>query len=198
MNSILNKIQLPSAVVSAGRFVLHFVEMCVAMIVGMMVFMAIPGVMDLPRELHLMGMAVAMTAPMVAWMRIRGHGWRHGIEMSIGMLLPWIAVLALVGMGAANALPWLAMADGPAMFLGMLAVMLFRPGHYAHGHHHHHGSDASDGLADPVCGMPVDPQTATQRADFAGKTYYFCAPACRKTFQADPESVLGPSYVPSM
>jgi hypothetical protein len=150
MNSILNKIQLPSAVVSAGRFVLHFAEMCVAMIVGMMVFMAIPGVMDLPRELHLVGMAVAMTAPMVAWMRIRGHGWRHGIEMSVGMLLPWIAVLALVGMGAANALPWLAMADGPAMFLGMLSVMLFRPGHYAHGRHHHHGSDASEGPADPV------------------------------------------------
>jgi hypothetical protein len=105
MNSILNKIQLPSAVVSAGRFVLHFAEMCVAMIVGMMVFMAIPGLVDLPRELHLVGMAVAMTAPMVAWMRIRGHGWRHGIEMSVGMLLPWITVLALVGIGAANVLP---------------------------------------------------------------------------------------------
>jgi hypothetical protein len=137
MNNIFSRVQLPGAVVSAGRFVLHFTEMSVAMIVGMTAFMAIPGVMDLPKELHLSGMAISMTVPMVAWMRIRGHGWRHGMEMSVGMLLPWIAVLALSGLGAARVLPWLEAADGPAMFLGMLAVMVFRPGHYAHGHNHH-------------------------------------------------------------
>src|SRR5436305_609965 len=138
MNSIFNKSHLPSAVASAGRLALHFAEMCVAMIVGMMVFMAIPGAIELPRTLHLVGMAVSMTVPMVAWMRIRGHGWRHGIEMSLGMLLPWMVVLGLVALGAASVLPWLAMADGPAMFVGMLAVMLFRPHHYAHGMQHQH------------------------------------------------------------
>jgi hypothetical protein len=30
---------------TVGRFVLHFVEMCVAMMAGMLVFMAVPGVM---------------------------------------------------------------------------------------------------------------------------------------------------------
>jgi hypothetical protein len=117
-----------------GRFVLHFVEMCVAMLAGMLVFMAVPGVMALPSVLHQLGMAVAMTVPMVGWMRIRGHGWRHGIEMSIGMLVPWAAVLILVGLGADRALPWLTRADGAAMLLGMLAVMLLRPGHSAHQH----------------------------------------------------------------
>jgi hypothetical protein len=133
MDNIFKQVQLPGMVVSAARFVLHFAEMCVAMVVGMMLFMAIPGVMELPRAVHVIGMALAMSVPMVAWMRIRGHGWRHGIEMSIGMLLPWIGVLALVAMGVSSVLPWLELADAPAMFLGMLAVMLLRPRHYAHG-----------------------------------------------------------------
>jgi hypothetical protein len=57
------------------------------MIVGMMLFMAIPGVMELPRPLHLVGMAISMTLPMIAWMRIRGHGWPRycfGVPCSTG------------------------------------------------------------------------------------------------------------------
>lgn len=123
--------QAKQRAMGVARFVLHFVEMCAAMALGMGVFMAIPGVMALPSALHQLGMAVAMTVPMVGWMRIRGHGWRHGIEMSIGMLAPWVAVLVLVGLGADGAFPWLARAGGVAMLLGMLAVMLLRPGHYA-------------------------------------------------------------------
>jgi hypothetical protein len=146
MKNILTSIQLPSPFVSAARFVLHFVEMCVAMLVGMGVFMAVPGVMQWPTMLHQLGMAVAMTVPMVAWMKLRGHGWQHGIEMSLGMLLPWVAVLALIGVGMADVLPWLTMAEGPAMLLGMLAVMLLRPSHYAAGHHHRTHGTATEGL----------------------------------------------------
>src|SRR5690242_3390595 len=86
MNTLLNA--APTPLRSTIGFVLHFLEMSIAMIVGMMLFMAIPGVMQLPRELHVLGMALAMTLPMIGWMRFRGHGWRHGIEMSLGMLLP--------------------------------------------------------------------------------------------------------------
>jgi len=43
---------------------------------------------------------------------------------------------------------------------------------------------------DPVCGMTVDPSRTTHRAEHAGKTYYFCAPGCKKTFDADPEKYL--------
>lgn len=39
---------------------------------------------------------------------------------------------------------------------------------------------------DPVCMMDVDPATARWSAEHAGRTYYFCAPACRKLFLADP------------
>ena len=55
---------------TVGRFGMHFVEMSIAMIVGMQAYMAIPGVMALPRPLHLLGMAIAMSAPMVGWMPI--------------------------------------------------------------------------------------------------------------------------------
>jgi YHS domain-containing protein len=182
---------------SAVGFVRHFLEMSLAMVVGMLLFMAIPGVMQLPKALHLLGMAAAMTLPMIVWMRIRGHGWRHGIEMSLGMLLPWAAVLALVGLGAASVLPWLEQADGPAMFLGMLAVMLLRPGHYAHAHHHAH-EQAASGTADPVCGMPIDPTTANRSAEYQGQTYYFCAPGCRKSFLQDPARFLAADYAASM
>jgi Cu+-exporting ATPase len=47
---------------------------------------------------------------------------------------------------------------------------------------------------DPVCGMDVDPKTATQKAQHKGKTYYFCGPGCRKAFEADPERFFDPSY----
>ena len=191
---IPNLAQAKQRALTVARFVLHFVEMCVAMMVGMLVFMAIPGVMALPSLVHQLGMAVAMTVPMVGWMRLRGHGWRHGIEMSIGMLAPWAAVLALVGLGADTALPWLAKADGAAMLLGMLAVMLLRPGHYGHGHRHAHTELSSTGTTDPLCGMAIDPSTASRTAEHAGQTYYFCAPACRKSFLSEPERFLRADY----
>ncbi|MGH2946955.1 MAG: YHS domain-containing protein [Solirubrobacteraceae bacterium] len=49
--------------------------------------------------------------------------------------------------------------------------------------------DALDGL-DPVCLMAVDVGTARHRVEHDGRTYAFCAPACKKLFLADPESYL--------
>ncbi|HOS81425.1 MAG TPA: YHS domain-containing protein [Methanolinea sp.] len=40
---------------------------------------------------------------------------------------------------------------------------------------------------DPVCRMTVDEKTARFRTEYRGKTYYFCAPGCKKKFDADPE-----------
>jgi putative intracellular protease/amidase len=134
---------------SVGRFALHFVEMLLAMYVGMLIFMAIPGAVALPALLHQLGMALSMTLPMVVWMRIRGHGWRHGFEMAAGMLVPWAVVLGLVALGAANVLPWLGGAADPAMVLGMLGVMLVRQDHYAHGHAAHQHGNAERRLARP-------------------------------------------------
>jgi Cu+-exporting ATPase len=44
---------------------------------------------------------------------------------------------------------------------------------------------------DPVCKMKVDPKTAKFTTDYKGKTYYFCAPGCKKEFEKDPEKYIG-------
>ena len=41
---------------------------------------------------------------------------------------------------------------------------------------------------DPVCGMSVDEKTAPAKADYQGKTYYFCSEECKTTFQQNPSS----------
>jgi YHS domain-containing protein len=46
---------------------------------------------------------------------------------------------------------------------------------------------------DLVCGMDVDEKTAKYKTTYKGKTYYFCAPGCKKTFEADPEKYIGGS-----
>lgn len=39
---------------------------------------------------------------------------------------------------------------------------------------------------DPVCGMEVDTANAPATSEYQGKTYYFCAPGCKKQFDRDP------------
>jgi Cu+-exporting ATPase len=51
---------------------------------------------------------------------------------------------------------------------------------------------------DSVCGMDVDPSTAQHKSEHQGKTYSFCAPGCRRAFEADPDTYPDPSYEPSM
>ncbi len=43
---------------------------------------------------------------------------------------------------------------------------------------------------DPVCGMQVDEKEAAGKSDYRGKTYYFCAPGCKKEFDENPEKYL--------
>jgi xanthine dehydrogenase accessory factor len=43
---------------------------------------------------------------------------------------------------------------------------------------------------DPVCGMEVTADESGRPFEFEGTTYYFCCPACRKTFSANPEEYL--------
>ena len=51
---------------------------------------------------------------------------------------------------------------------------------------------------DPVCGMTVEESTAPAKTEYGGRTYYFCAPGCKRRFDADPETVLrnGPQGMP--
>ncbi|MEW6034221.1 MAG: YHS domain-containing protein [Chloroflexota bacterium] len=45
---------------------------------------------------------------------------------------------------------------------------------------------------DPVCKMQVDEKKAPGgTSHYKGKTYYFCAPGCKKAFDKNPEKYLG-------
>ncbi len=39
---------------------------------------------------------------------------------------------------------------------------------------------------DPVCNMMVDEKKAKFKSDYNGKTFYFCAPSCKATFDKNP------------
>ena len=39
---------------------------------------------------------------------------------------------------------------------------------------------------DPVCKMDVDQRQAAGKSEYEGKTYYFCSPGCKKTFDQEP------------
>jgi YHS domain-containing protein len=43
---------------------------------------------------------------------------------------------------------------------------------------------------DPVCKMQVDENKAAGKSEYNGKTYYFCAPGCKRKFDAEPEKYL--------
>jgi YHS domain-containing protein len=53
---------------------------------------------------------------------------------------------------------------------------------------------------DPVCGMEVDEKKAVaagRTAVHEGRTYYFCADACRKKFEAEPAKYAAAGHAPS-
>ena len=43
---------------------------------------------------------------------------------------------------------------------------------------------------DPVCGMMVDEKKAKFTTSYKGKTYYFCAPGCKSSFEKSPEKYV--------
>ena len=55
-----------------------------------------------------------------------------------------------------------------------------------------HSPACRDRTIDPVCGMAVDPAATEISTVQDGKTYYFCASACRDAFKADPSKYLKP------
>ncbi len=132
----------------ARNFVRHYVEMVIAMLLGMVVLgvplAALLGVVgvevsawktDAP-ELLLLGMAFTMSVPMVAWMRHRGHRWTPAWEMTGSMFAPSLAAIGLLWLGLVGDADTLLLIQHIAMFPSMLAVMLFRLDEYTgHGGH---------------------------------------------------------------
>src|SRR6266849_3022491 len=69
------------------------------------------------------------------------------------------------------------------------------PDHYVNSHKEHMAGDhqpSAGKVQDVVCGMWVDPDQARGRAEYRGKTYYFCSPRCEEKFKADPERLSQP------
>ncbi len=62
---------------------------------------------------------------------------------------------------------------------------------------HDHGTHdvAAPGVADPVCGMTVNPATALSH-QYQGTDYFFCGESCRKKFTSDPQQYLKPFVKP--
>jgi YHS domain-containing protein len=49
---------------------------------------------------------------------------------------------------------------------------------------------AAKQVKDPVCGMMLDPASATQKSDYKGKTYYFCSLDDKKEFDKAPATYI--------
>jgi YHS domain-containing protein len=45
---------------------------------------------------------------------------------------------------------------------------------------------------DPVCGMEITAEEASDSVEYDGETYYFCSPGCRAAFEAAPERYVRP------
>jgi hypothetical protein len=109
------------------RFLRHFGEMMLAMLLGMAVFDVVTGALLIPLgpEVSAASMAVAMTVPMAAWMLIRKHAWRLNVEMAGAMIVPTIVLIVASSLGLLPRTS-LMLFTHILMVPAMLAVMLSR------------------------------------------------------------------------
>ena len=132
--------RIRNSALKVGRFILHLLEMLLAMMAGMVILSflgdLIPAYSSLyfafrsGTNLYELAMVVFMTVPMVAWMIVRGHGRRHGAEMAFAMFAPVAVIIVLRLLEVDAYLPWLDEASHLAMPLAMIMVMLYRRDHY--------------------------------------------------------------------
>ena len=116
-------------------FIRHYVEMVIAMFVGMGVFAgagALVGFEVEGTELLLLWMSFTMSVGMVAWMRYRGHGWAPCLEMTAAMFVPALIAIVLLWIGLVESEGALMGIQHAAMFPAMLGAMLLRRDEYAH------------------------------------------------------------------
>jgi hypothetical protein len=114
------------------RFAGHYVEMVVAMIVGMVALAPLwPSDWVARPDVHVMTMAIDMTIAMALWMRIRRHSWPRTAEMSATMFVPFVVLLVPYWFGAVSATTVM-VAGHVVMFPLMLAAMLWRRADYWH------------------------------------------------------------------
>jgi hypothetical protein len=86
--------------------------------------------------IYTFAMAITMTVPMVAWMRLRGHAWRPNFEMAASMLLPTFVVMGVLWAGGGSS-DSLMVPEHVGMLSCMLVAMLLRRDEYSCGIHSH-------------------------------------------------------------
>lgn len=125
-------------------FARHYLEMIVAMLLGMAVLYPLwelvadaAGAGWMQRtDVETTVMATAMAVPMVAWMVFRGHGARPIVEMTLAMYAGFWVLYPLLWGGVMGEMGVM-MVGHMLMPLFMLGAMLLRPREYA-GHSHAH------------------------------------------------------------
>jgi hypothetical protein len=131
----------------AMRFTWHFIQMFIAMGIGMAVYAIATGLLGYQGlgksqpEIAALVMAFAMVVPMAVWMRFRmGHGWSRTGEMSGAMVVPIVVLVAICSLGLLPhtvALAW----SMPVMYVAMLGAMLYRWRDYAEHHYSAAGAE---------------------------------------------------------
>jgi hypothetical protein len=121
------------------RFALHYIEMVVVMVLGMVVLgMAVGSIAEIngtgPMFIQ---MGVTMTLPMVAWMRARGHSWQLCLEMAASMVVPTLGSLVLLGAGVVTGAGELMVILHAVMLPSMFVAMLLRRDEYSCHHRRH-------------------------------------------------------------
>lgn len=135
----------PARSARAWRFVRHYLEMVVAMAVGMIVLapawswlfstLGVSALFHRP-DLGALVMATDMTIAMSAWMRYRGHGWAPIAEMGAAMYLPFVVLFVPLWMGIISG-GTLMVAGHVLMLPAMAVAMLLRLDEYTHDHRAH-------------------------------------------------------------
>jgi flagellar biosynthetic protein FliP len=131
--------------VGKSHFWRHFVQMSIAMVVGMVVlgmpFRAILGALghtwgeafaSFP-EIVCLVMTLNMGVGMVVWMRFRGHGWRTTAEMILAMSAAPAVALGMFWSHIVSEEPLIGLMH-VLMLPAMLIAMLFRREEYSHAH----------------------------------------------------------------
>ena len=121
-------------------FIRHYIEMVLAMAIGMFALMPLwtlavraagaPHLLDRAEPMALV-MATDMAIGMGAWMAWRRHGWRDIAEMSAAMYLPFVIFFPATLAGVMTS-GMMMVAAHVLMLLAMLAVMLRRRDHYGY------------------------------------------------------------------
>jgi hypothetical protein len=119
-----------------GRRLLSFPELQMAMALGALVCLLVGRLVRAPSSyatdyhpgtfLFFLGDIFFLTLPVVAWMLLRGRGWRHSLELAGAMVAPVVAIVVLGELTGSAYLLCLVTAIYPAMSVGMVAYMVYR------------------------------------------------------------------------